>query len=371
MTVEGLVVLGLTKGFSGSGTVLDQVDLDVPSGTSLVLLGPSGTGKTTLLRIIAGLDRPDCGHVRLGGRTLCDESSFVAPEKRRIGMVFQDWALFEHLSVARNVGFGLPRAERRCSERIDEVLALVGMTDFADRSIRTLSGGQQQRVALARALAPRPQALLLDEPFSNLDAALRGTVRSEVRDLLNELGVTAVYVTHDREEAFVLGDQVAVLDGGRILQAGSPVELYDRPANRFVASFVGDANFIDAQIRSDSDDVDHQDHRPLDLEMGLALTALGDVRVPLDAPTLDGRQVQVLVRPEQLLLEPADDAPSSAEARTCAKVLACEFLGHSTRYQLDWRGQRLVARENSRPRFAEGAVVELRVVDEVLAAFDT
>ena len=183
-----LRVEGVSKSFDSSTAVLAGVDLSVPAGSTLALLGPSGCGKTTLLRIVAGLETPDSGTVTLDDQVLSGPGVFVAPERRRIGMVFQDWALFPHLSVGRNVGFGLPRGERKESPRISEALAMVGLAGLDNRSPATLSGGQQQRVALARALAPRPTMLLLDEPFSNLDASLRGQVRGEVHGLLSDLG---------------------------------------------------------------------------------------------------------------------------------------------------------------------------------------
>jgi iron(III) transport system ATP-binding protein len=213
---EPVSVRSVSKSFDAA-PVLRDVDLRVDAGQIVALLGPSGCGKTTLLRAIAGLERPDQGEVWLGERLLSGRGTFVAPERRRIGMVFQDWALFPHLSVGRNVGFGLTRAERR-SGRIEAALQLVELTGLADRMPATLSGGQQQRVALARALANRPAALLLDEPFSNLDATLRVSIRAEVQRLLRELSLTAVFVTHDQEEAFLLGDQVAVMLGGTVVQ---------------------------------------------------------------------------------------------------------------------------------------------------------
>ncbi len=240
---DAIAVVGASKRF-GDVEVLRQVDLRVEPGAVVALLGPSGCGKTTLLRMIAGLERLDGGEVRIGDRLVSGPDAHVPPERRRVGMVFQDWALFPHLSVAQNVGYGLPRAERG-GPRVDAALAMVGLDGLGDRSPGTLSGGQQQRVALARALAPQPGVLLLDEPFSNLDSALRVQVRTEVHQLLAQLEVTTVFVTHDQEEAFVLGDQVAVMHGGRIVQQASPSTLYARPATPWVATFVGDANLVD------------------------------------------------------------------------------------------------------------------------------
>src|SRR6266545_3495844 len=233
-----LAVEGLVKAFGGA-PVLDGVRLRVPSGKVVALLGPSGCGKTTLLRCIAGLERPDAGEVRLAGRLLCGPGELVPPERRRIGMVFQDGALFPHLSVAGNVAYGLRREQRR-NGRVEEALALVDLAGFGARAPASLSGGQQQRVALARALVTHPTALLLDEPFSNLDTLLRVQIRAEVQRLLADLGVTAVFVTHDQEEAFVVGDEVAVMLGGRIVQQTTPAELYRAPASRAVAGLLGD-----------------------------------------------------------------------------------------------------------------------------------
>jgi iron(III) transport system ATP-binding protein len=283
----------------GPTPVLNGVDLEVPAGAICALLGPSGSGKTTLLRTIAGLERPDAGTVHLGDTLLCGPATFVAPERRRIGMVFQDGALFPHLSVAANVAYGLPRADRK-GLRVAEALSMVGLGGDADRLPGTLSGGQQQRVALARALAPRPAVLLLDEPFSNLDAALRAQVRSDVHRVLAEAEVTAVFVTHDQEEAFVLGDEVAVMHRGRIVQRATPAELYRHPADAWVARFVGDANLVAGTADGD-----------------IASTPLG--AVPLVSPQHGA--VEVLVRPEALVVEHPDPAGP-------AEVELVEYYGH-------------------------------------------
>src|SRR5918999_2934797 len=272
-----LAVEGLDKAFGGV-LVLDQAGLRADPGRVVALLGPSGCGKTTLLRCIAGLERPDAGQVRLDGRDLSAPGAFVAPERRRIGMVFQDGALFPHLTVAGNVGYGLSRTERR-GARMEEALALVDLAGFGDRLPASLSGGQAQRVALARALVTRPSVLLLDEPFSNLDTILRVQIRAEVQRLLADLGVTAVFVTHDQEEAVVVGDEVAVMPGGRVVQQATPAALYRAPASRSVAAFLGDANLVPGVAAA-----------------GQTHTALGPV--PL-AAELRG-DVDVLLRPEQL-----------------------------------------------------------------------
>ncbi len=341
----------ITKSFDGTTPVLSGIDIAVEPGESLALLGPSGCGKTTLLRIIAGLDMPDAGTVAVADRTLTGPSSMVAPEHRHIGMVFQDWALFPHLSVARNVGFGLPRPERKVSPRIDEALELVGLSGLGDRMPSTLSGGQQQRVALARAIAPRPNVLLLDEPFSNLDASLRVQVRTEIHQLLVELGVTTIFVTHDQDEAFVLGDRVAVLDGGRIVQVGAPAELYLRPVSRWMAQFVGDANLV-----------------PGTADAMVVDTALG--RVPLIESATG--PVDVLIRPEQLSIELVDTtAPTRASAERSAEAAVgeavweaevglVEFVGHDTTYFVRGGDTSVQVRRPSMPVAARGDRVRVR-----------
>lgn len=305
-----LSVSGVSKSFDGVTTVLRGVDLVAEPGETVALLGPSGCGKTTLLRIMAGLESADTGQVMLGNRCLSGAGVMVPPEQRQIGMVFQDWALFPHLSVARNVGFGLARGERKESSRIDEALELVGLQGFGDRSPSSLSGGQQQRVALARAIAPRPSVLLLDEPFSNLDASLRVQVRTEIHQLLLRLGMTTVFVTHDQDEAFVLGDQVAVLRNGAVLQSGPPAELYQHPATRWLAGFVGDANFLPGRAHG-----------------SLVQTAFGELVLHQPA---EG-EVQVLIRPEDIMITPAS-AGVEADTSISARVELVEYLGHGTAY---------------------------------------
>jgi len=301
-----LAVEHINKSFDDT-QVLRDVSLSVGSSEVVVLLGPSGCGKTTLLRSIAGLERPDSGSITLNETPLVGPRAWVPPEARGVGMVFQDWALFPHLSVAENVAYGLPRSERgkrrRTSAEVPDgvrsALALVDMSDFADRMPDQLSGGQQQRVALARALAPEPSVLLLDEPFSNLDTSLRVSVRTEVLGLLLDLGITAIFVTHDQEEAFVLGDRVAVMFDGEIVQVGEPAELYQRPLSRQVAGFVGKAALA-----------------PGDASGREASCALGPVALIDEAQGA----VDVLVRPECLAL--INDATANAV------VELVEYYGH-------------------------------------------
>ncbi|MBA3606631.1 MAG: ABC transporter ATP-binding protein [Acidimicrobiia bacterium] len=303
MRSRRLRITGVSKRF-GDHEVLRDVDLDVAPGTICALLGPSGSGKTTLLRSIAGLEAPEAGTIELGEQLLFDSRTAVPAEKRRIGMVFQDWALFPHLSVAQNVGFGLGRRPDR--DRVTAVLEMVGLAAHAGRSPGTLSGGQQQRVALARALAPRPDVLLLDEPFSNLDVTLRARLRREVHGLLRAAGVTTVFVTHDQDEAFVLGDRVAVMNEGRIEQVDGPFELYVHPVNSWIAGFVGDANLL----RGCADG-----HRVATAfgEIGLVRPAVGEV--------------DVLVRPEHLALTRCDD-PAASE------ITFVEYYGHDAMISL-------------------------------------
>jgi len=243
-----LVLDGLTRRF-GSVTAVDHLSLALDRGEILALLGPSGSGKTTVLRLLAGFEHPDAGRVRVGGTDVTDDS----PVSRRFGMVFQHYALFPHLDVGENVAFGLesgslPRTE--VTRRVGESLALVDLAGYERRRIGQLSGGQQQRVALARALAPEPRVLLLDEPLSNLDPALRERTRREIRDLIHRVGITTVFVTHEQDEAFDLGDRVALLERGRLAQVGTPEQLYAEPGSPFVASFVGRSAALPVRIVS-------------------------------------------------------------------------------------------------------------------------
>lgn len=332
-----IAVRGIVKRFDGPD-VLREVSLDVEAGEMLALLGPSGCGKTTLLRSIAGLERIDAGTIEIDGRTVSGPGRHVPPQDRRIGMVFQDWALFPHLTVGENVGYGLSRTERR-SGRIHEALSLVGLDGLADRMPSTLSGGQQQRVALARALAPRPRALLLDEPFSNLDTSLRVHVRTEVHRLLADLGVTTVFVTHDQEEAFVLGDRVAVMNGGVIEQHDTPATIYELPASRWVAEFVGEANLLRGDALGDH-----------------AMTAIGPVRLAMPA----NGSVDVLLRPEQLVLEPGGSS----------RVELVEYYGHDHVLLVALAdGHVFRVRGPGAPRFERGQSVEVRAGASPSTAF--
>jgi len=234
----------------GDLPAVEEVSLSVPAGQILTLIGPSGCGKTTVLRLVAGFERLDQGEIFIGDKQVAGPDRHLPPEQRRIGMVFQDYAIFPHLSVAKNVGFGLnSRAARgEKDSQVEALLHFVGLETMGERLPHELSGGQQQRVALARALAPGPRALLLDEPFSNLDAALRSEVRAEVKDLLVQSGTTTIFVTHDQEEALFFGDLVGVMRAGRIEQIGTPEEIYLQPRTRFVAAFMGQSDFIPGEV---------------------------------------------------------------------------------------------------------------------------
>jgi ABC-type Fe3+/spermidine/putrescine transport system ATPase subunit len=279
---------GVTRRFDSAGApAVDRLTLEVAQGEILVLVGPSGSGKTTALRLVAGFERPDAGQVWIAGRQVAGDGVWVAPEARSVGMVFQDYALFPHLTVSENVAYGLfcfHRFER--GPRTHEVLEMVGMREHGDRYPHELSGGQQQRVALARALAPRPFAVLLDEPFSNLDAHLRAQLRDEVRTILKETDTSAIFVTHDQQEALLLGDHVAVLNAGRLEQAGTSEAVFHAPRTRFVAAFFGRPDFVPATVTP----------RGLQTEVGI---------VPQAVALPAGTAVEVLVRPDDVAIAPS------------------------------------------------------------------
>jgi iron(III) transport system ATP-binding protein len=305
-----VVLKGISKSY-GRSSVLSGLDFEVPEGSVVAVLGKSGSGKTTLLRLVAGFERPSEGTVEIDGETVDSAEHFIPPERRRVGYVAQEGNLFPHLTVEKNVAFGLSRPER-ASGRVQELLRLVGLSGFAKRYPHELSGGQQQRVALARALAPRPKVLLLDEPFSSLDAGLRASLRSEVMALLRDQGATTLFVTHDQEEALSVADMVGVLEAGRIRQFAPPEELYARPVDPAIAEFVGDANILPGQVAN-----------------GWARTPLG--RLP--ATTRDGTlatfqgAASVLVRPEQISLHPLRARAAAAE-EAVGSVVHTEFYGH-------------------------------------------
>ncbi|WGD30539.1 ABC transporter ATP-binding protein [Ancylobacter sp. WKF20] len=334
----------------GDTAAVNGIDLKVAPGESVVLLGPSGCGKTTTLRMVAGFLQPDGGEVHLDG-VLSSSASFVLPpEKRRLGMVFQTYAIWPHKTVADNVAYGLEVAGRRRAEikaEVAAVLDLVQLAPLANRFPAELSGGQQQRVALARALATKPSLLLLDEPLSNLDASLREEMRFELRELQKNLGITTLYVTHDQDEALVLADRIVVMNKGRIEQIGTPEEVYRTPATRFVGSFIGIANLLDGDIVS----VDRAGERVL-----VALDIGGRIwsRAPQAwlANAAAGSRASVLLRPQDIKLEAPDDP--GVEQAIGAAFISESFLGEH--YELKLAAGETLLRVQSRRRgtFPEG-----------------
>jgi spermidine/putrescine ABC transporter ATP-binding subunit len=308
-------VKDLTKRF-GTNVVVNRATFTIEEGELFTLLGPSGCGKTTLLRLIAGFYAPDEGEVRFDERVVND----VPPHERGIGMVFQNYALWPHMTVFENAAYGLklrkvPRDE--IAKRIAGVLEKVHLAGLEGRYPGQLSGGQQQRVALARALVLNPKILLLDEPLSNLDAKIRVQVRAEIRKLQKELGITTVYVTHDQEEALTLSDRIAVFNQGRVFQVGPPKELYERPANRFVADFIGINNLIDGTVQSANGAL-------------LVKTAVGDLKAALDARFRAGDRCVLSVRPENASI--GEVAPDNSIK---GRVAFAAYLGNTLRYDVD------------------------------------
>jgi iron(III) transport system ATP-binding protein len=310
-----LALDGLGKSY-GTETVVEGLSLSVREGEILTLLGPSGCGKTTTLRLIAGLERPDGGDVRINGVSMSGES-FVPPEDRGVGVVFQEFALFPHLTARENVAFGLKdRPDDEVETRVDELLELVDLAGQGDSYPDQLSGGQQQRIALARSLAPEPDILLLDEPFSNLDVDLRVEMREEVRDIIKRTGVTAVSVTHDQEEALSISDRVAVMTDGRIEQVGDPETVFQHPESRFVAAFLGYASFVPGYVSGD-----------------VVETDLGTVpreRIHGLAAEYDRTRIDLLVRPDDVSARPVADA-----ADGCGRVVARRYLGPTFLYEVE------------------------------------
>lgn len=317
------------------------LSLMVMQGELLVLLGPSGCGKTTTLRLMAGFEQPDAGVVRIAGQLVADRTRSTPPEQRGLGMVFQDYALFPHLTVAENVAFGLHHLpKRQRASRVDEVLQMAGLGELAKRYPHALSGGQQQRVALARALAPRPAVILFDEPFSNLDAELRQQMRSEVRRILKASASTAVFVTHDQQEAMLLGDRVAVMRQGYVEQIDAPDVIYHRPQNRFVAEFMGAADFLPVEVTVAG----------LASEIGL---------LPAGSALPAGQQVEAMVRPHDLRLAPA------AGATEHAVISAAEFVGDLWQYSVQLSsGRSLRCQMPHTAAFALGTPVQVRLEAE-------
>lgn len=322
MTQQSFVELkNVTKRF-GTNTVIDDLSLSIPAGSMVTLLGPSGCGKTTVLRLVAGLEKPTEGKMFIDGEDVTDRSI----QQRDICMVFQSYALFPHMSLGDNVGYGLkmlgrPKAEVK--ERVEEALELVDLAGFADRFVDQISGGQQQRVALARALILKPKVLLFDEPLSNLDANLRRSMREKIRELQQQFNITSLYVTHDQSEAFAVSDMVLVMNKGKIMQLGSPQELYRQPASKFMASFMGDANIFPATLTGDT-------------------VEIFSYRLPRPPQFItDKSSVTVGVRPEAITLSLQGD-----ESQRCT-VSHVAYMGPQYEVTVDWHGQSMLLQINA------------------------
>jgi iron(III) transport system ATP-binding protein len=343
-----LKVKGVSKLFAGNQIpAVNQVCFDLRQGELLGLLGPSGCGKTTLLRMIAGFEKPSQGMIELEGRIVTGGINWVEPEKRRTGMVFQDYALFPHLNVADNIAFGLktkkPHPNRQqINRRVAEILQLVGLSGFEKRYPHELSGGQQQRIALARALAPQPDLILLDEPLSNLDVQVREKLRHQVRTILKSTNTAAIFVTHDQEEAMAIADKIGVMEKGKLAQIGTPEDVYTKPDCKFVAEFVTQANFLQATKQGD-----------------LWCTELGEWCV--DAP-VSFRQGELMFRQEDAILLPDENGTTVIEER--------EFLGREYRYCLQTHsGKILHARTDVKTQLAVGTKVKLDIIPKTAQIF--
>src|SRR5215218_7251201 len=336
-----LNVSHLRKQFAVGRPAVDDVSFRIAAGEIVVLLGPSGCGKTTTLRCIAGLEQPTSGMIAIGGDEVAapERGQHVPPRLRNIGMVFQSYAVWPHMTVQQNVNYPLrhrkvPSAD--AAKQVARVLELVGLSEYASRPVTQLSGGQMQRVALARALVYNPRILLLDEPLSNLDAKLRLRLRDELRRIIKEAKVTALYVTHDQSEAVVLGDRIGVMENGKLMQMSAPVELYNKPENLFVANFTGVSNLIKGEISAP----------------GVVKLATGEVmRITAAARGKPGDAVVVAVRPENILLRPNGD--TSGQNSFPARVIEGHFHGTQTTYAIETLGHRLEAIElGTVPRFS-------------------
>jgi iron(III) transport system ATP-binding protein len=336
----------------GATQVLRDINLTVEPGEFFALLGPSGSGKSTLLRLIAGFNQARAGQLFIGGQDV----SRIPPWRRNVGMVFQNYALWPHMSVWQNVAFGLE--ERRLpkaviAQKVRAALALVNLADYASRRPSQLSGGQQQRVALARTLAIEPDVLLLDEPLSNLDAKLRVHMRDELRQLQRNLGITTIFVTHDQEEAMTTADRVAVMDQGIIQQVGTPMELFDNPANRFVANFVGSINLLPGSVRAAADGA-----------LSLFSPCLGEIALPPHANAPTAGPFEIGFRPHAVKVQAAGSARDAGHLWSQGQVADYEFLGEFVRYHVSIDSSRIVADQPHRAGhapFAAGSTVDIGI----------
>lgn len=342
-----LRVNDLSAEYDKNTTVVDQVSFALEEGQLGCLLGPSGCGKTTILRAISGFQDLRSGSISLAGNVLSQASKLTPPEQRDVGMVFQDHALFPHLSIAKNVGFGLSKlTNNERNKRVASLLELVGMESYHDQYPHELSGGQSQRVALARAIAPQPKLLLMDEPFSNLDSELRESLGQEVRVLLKELGITAIMVTHDQHDAFALGDQIGVMSQGRLIQWGSAFEIYHAPKSRFVAKFIGDGVFIGGTIITNNS----------------VMTSFGEIQGEIMNACEIGEKVDVLIRPDDVKYDP--QSPLRGE------VVRKAFKGAQTLYTImTTSGDTLMSLIPSHDDYEVGNMIGISIKADHLVCF--
>ncbi len=304
----------------GDFEALQNINLSIEDGAFITLLGPSGCGKTTLLRIVGGFTQPDTGEVLIDGKPI----NHLPPNQRPTGMVFQSYALFPHMTVEKNISFGLRMrgvSKAEIAEKVTRSAKLVGIESMLKRFPSQLSGGQQQRVAVARTLAVEPSALLLDEPLAALDRRLRVDMRTELRKLILQVGITTIFVTHDQEEALTMSDRIAVMDHGRIVQYGTPMEVYDKPKSTFVASFVGNSNLFSGKIQASGDKWFFESDQVR-------------LQVPAELANQAGQQVNLLVRPEHLQLKPLEQADSQVELGAAGSVTFVTLLGLSIEYEV-------------------------------------
>ncbi|MCX7793460.1 MAG: ABC transporter ATP-binding protein [Thermodesulfovibrionales bacterium] len=333
----------VSKSF-GDVLAIKDLTLEIKKGEFFSLLGPSGCGKTTLLRLIAGLERPDRGTIEIGNKVVAG-NDWIPPEKRRVGLVFQDYALFPHMTVFENIAFGLKGCSKsEIKKKVTEMLELTGLLDLSDRYPYELSGGQQQRVALARSLATSPEVMLLDEPFSNLDADLRAELRRETKRILKEKGTTTILVTHDQEEAFCLSDRIGVLNHGMLEQVGTPEEIYHRPRTRFVANFVGRADFIKGRI-----------------EEGYVISDIGIFSCG-DTLPCDGGDIEIMIRP--------DDVDFILDKEGESSIIEAEFLGPEVIYKILLpQGKIIHSIKPSTKTFPVGSRVSIKVDPSHIVVF--